>query len=508
MNRKSFVRISLLSMMLFGLILFVSASTVGASGRNQTTILTLSFDNLEDLGEGFVYEGWAIVDGAPLSTGIFTVNENGKLSQRNFSVDSHRNQIDAIVLTIEPYPDPDPAPSDTHVLAGDVNKRRAELTTGHPAALGNDFQSAAGRYILAVPSDGSGSTPYTNGIWWLDPAAGPGAGLDLPTLPAGWVYEGWVVGDSGPISTGTFTDVAAADSDAGGPYAGPDGTPPFPGQDFVTPPTNLVGHTAVISIEPYPDNSPAPFTFKPLVDAIDDPGAPGVTQEMSNNADGFPTGWARLSRGFRYQVTLENLTDGQPFSPPVAITHRRSSQMFVPNNRNALAAIEAIAEDGDPSLAVDHFSGKRFVSDVVNVGMPLTPHGTTVGDFTDTVTFEIVARRGDRLSLAGMLICTNDGLVIASDAALPQHGSVNYYLNGFDAGTEDNTELSHDIVDACSALGPVVLDGDPNGNENDVVNTHPAGDIVWHPGIAGDGDLLDVHDWDGAVAKLTIERID
>lgn len=506
MNRKNFVRISLFSIVLLGLVQFVGAGTAGASNKFQTTVVTLTFDNLEDLGADFVYEGWAIIDGAPVSTGTFTVDAKGKLSQRNFTVAARPKKIDAIVVTIEPYPDPDPAPSATHILAGDVNKRRAALTAGHPAALGNDFQSAAGSYILAVPS--SSSTPYTNGIWWLDPAAGPGPGLELPVLPAGWVYEGWIVGGNGPVSTGTFTDVAAADSDAGGPYAGLDGTPPFPGQDFVNPPTNLVDYAAVISIEPYPDNSAAPFTFKPLVNTIEDPGAPGVSQSMSNNADGFPTGYARLTRGARYQVTLENLTYGQPFSPPVAITHRRSSQMFVPNNRNALAAIEAIAEDGNQSLAVEFFNRKRFVTDVVDVGMPLTPHGTTVGNFSDTVTFEIVARPGDRLSLAGMLICTNDGLVIASDAHLPRYGSVSYGLEGFDAGTEDNTELSSHIVDACSALGPVVLQGDPNGNENDAVDTNPAQGILWHPGIQGHGDLQDVHDWDGDVATLTIERID
>ena len=504
MNRKPIVRITLLSIVLFGLILFVGASTAGASGRFQTTLVTLSFENLEDLGANFVYEGWALINGAPVSTGTFTVDADGNLSQYTFAVEARTYQIEAVVLTIEPYPDPDPAPSATHILAGNVRGRHARLTAGHPAALGDNFKTAAGSYILAVPS--SSSTPYTNGIWWLNPAAGPGPSLDLPELPAGWVYEGWVVGNGGPISTGTFTDVAAADSDAGGPYAGPDATPPFPGQDFVNPPTNLVNHTDVISIEPYPDNSPAPFTFKPLVDTVEDPGAPGVAQSMQNNADSFPTGHAQLSLGVRYQVTLENLTEGQPFSPPVAITHRRSSRMFVQNDE-ALAAIEAIAEDGNQSLAVNLFNGKRFVTDVVDVGMPLTPHGSTAAGFSDTVRFEIVARPGDRLSLAGMLICTNDGLVLASDTRLPYRGTTSSYLYGFDAGTEDNTELSSDIVDACSALGPVVLNGDPNGNEDAAVDTNPAQHISWHSGIAGIGDLLDAHDWDGAVAKLTIEPI-
>lgn len=504
MNRKSLTRLTLLSLFLFGLVFSVGTDTAVAA-RIDTTIVSLNFNNLEDLGDSFLYEGWAIVDGAPVSTGTFSVDADGNLSRSTFVVNVHPRQIDAVVLTIEPYPDADPAPSATHVLAGDVRGRRALLFAGHPAALGNNFRRAAGSYILAVPSDSS--TPYTNGIWWLDPAAGPGPSLDLPELPAGWVYEGWVVGADGPISTGTFTDVAAVDSDAGGPTAGPNATPPFPGQDFVNPPTNLIDYLAVISIEPYPDNSPTPFTFKPLVDTIEDTGAPGISQAMHNNAAGFPRGRAMLSPGVRYQVTLENLTDGQPFSPPVAVTHRRPTRLFAVGTP-ASDAIEALAEDGNQSVAVNQLTGAAKVTDVVDVGMPLTPAGTTVGSFTDTVSFEIVARPGDRLSLATMLICSNDGFTGVDGTRLPFRGSVHTYLQGYDAGTEDNTEMSGDIVDACSALGPVVLNGDNNGNEDTAVDTNPAQVIQHHPGIAAIGDLLDAHDWDGPVARLTIERID
>jgi hypothetical protein len=288
-------RLTIVSLFVFlalGLVLALSSRPTQAAPRLMTN-LRLDFRGLEDLGEGWAYEGWFIVDGQPISTGVFTVDAHGNPSQRFFVVDVHPRDVDTFVLTIEPDPDPDPGPSDTHLLAGDFRGRRAGLTVAHPAALGNDFRSASGSFILAVPSDTSGNTPYTHGIWWLDPAT-HGPSLNLPELPAGWVYEGWVVGAGGPISTGTFTDVAGADSDGGGPYAGPDPTPPFPGQDFVNPPIDLTGYTAVITIEPYPDNSPAPFTLKPLVGHIEDPGAPAIPQEMANNAASFPTGRAML----------------------------------------------------------------------------------------------------------------------------------------------------------------------------------------------------------------------
>jgi hypothetical protein len=511
MSRKSLTKITLVLTLLIALFIAAGSTVSHADGDSSSlSLLHLNFNGLEDLGPGWVYEGWLIVDGQPVSSGRFTVDSAGQPSETRFPVYVAKKDAAAFVLTIEPEPDPDPGPSDTHLLGGDFHGKRARLRTAHPAALGDNFRKAKGSYILNAPSGSSLGTPYTHGIWWLDPAAGPGPTLNLPALPAGWVYEGWVVGADGPISTGTFTAVDMADSDGAGATGGPDASPPFPGQDFVNPPTDLTrGYAAVISIEPYPDNSPAPFTLKPLVDSnIDDTGAPGILQKMANNARSFPTGVAQLHKIEHYQVTLENTTSGQPFSPPVAVTHARSALMpLFGNGFFAPPAIEAIAEDGNQSLLVELLEQSRKVNHVVDVGLPLTPQGTAVGDFSDSVTFDIYARPGDRISLAGMLICTNDGLVGLNSAKLPRHGSAHYMLNGYDAGTENNTERSEDIVDACSALGPVVLDGDANGNVNDAVDTWPREKVTLHPGITGVGDLLPAHDWDGPVAKLTITRI-
>ena len=64
------------------------------------------------------------------------------------------------------------------------------------------------------------------------------------------------------------------------------------GREFITPLVPLIGYQAVVSIEPEPDNRPAPFTLKPLVDTnIEDVG-PAVLQPMDNIASMFPTGTA------------------------------------------------------------------------------------------------------------------------------------------------------------------------------------------------------------------------
>jgi len=136
----------------------------------------------------------------------------------------------------------------------------------------NDFSSSAGKYILATPTDMDDSNE-ASGIWFLDNSSGaPAVGLELPVLPKGWAYEGWAVINGVPVSTGTFTSATGQDDTAS--FSGAGG-PPYPGEDFLNNapdglsfPTDLSGGKAVISIEPVPDNSPAPFVLKPLVGDI------------------------------------------------------------------------------------------------------------------------------------------------------------------------------------------------------------------------------------------------
>lgn len=209
-----------------------------------------------------------------------------------------------------------------------------------------------------------------------------------------------------------------------------------------------------------------------------------------------------------YRITLINLTEGQPFSPPVAITHRNNVSLFQVGGF-ASDEVAAIAQGGDEVPAANAFTGRQGVTSVVDVGVPLTPFGKQVGTFTFVSQFNIAANRGDRLSLATMLICTNDGFTGLDSVRLPNHGTRAFLANGYDAGRELNTEVSKDLVDPCSGLGPVKLPGDPNGNDDTSVRNNPAGRIAHHAGIAGGGDLdPDVHGWDDPVLLVIVQRID
>jgi hypothetical protein len=208
-----------------------------------------------------------------------------------------------------------------------------------------------------------------------------------------------------------------------------------------------------------------------------------------------------------YHVTLVNLTDGQPFSPPVAATHRRGIHMFEVGGF-ASDELAFIAQGGDEVPMFNLFDDAPGVTEAVDVRAPLTPLGKVVGSVDDNATFDITAKAGDRLSLATMLICTNDGFLGLDAVRLPNHGSRAFLINGYDAGRENNTELSPHIVDPCSALGPVPLPGDGNLDDGAVL-TDPPARIQHHPNIQGGGDLTVAdHGWRDPVAVAVVSRID
>lgn len=274
-----------------------------AVSQPSTANLNLNLQGLESLGPDYVYEGWIMVDGTPLTTGRFSVNANGVLSQSAFEISSEL-LMDAtkFILTIEPNPDPDPNPSAQKLIAGDFNGGSASLSASTEPAIGN-FSDAAGDFFLRTPTDepvgssNNGNDEY--GVWFGLPGMPPLASLNLPNLPEGWIYEGWVVGDSGPLSTGTFNALDLMDENAGLPssFGGTEQLgPPLPGEDFFNNapngenfPLDLRGRQVVISIEPVPDNSPAPFVLKPLAGMAGMDTAP-ASYMFSLNLSSFPTG--------------------------------------------------------------------------------------------------------------------------------------------------------------------------------------------------------------------------
>ena len=293
---------ALLKLFLLVALLVSGLVACGGSEATQST-LKLSLVGVTRLEGGFTYEGWAVVAGKTISTGKFNVDASGALvtaagaliPNGEVSVTAAPSSISAVVITIEPANDTDPSPSATHLLAGAVADGKATLLASAPEALNSTFSTAKGKYLLAAPTGPSGTNPLS-GLWFVDNSSGAGeAGLILPTLPAGFSYEGWVVLGGKPLSTGKFTLTGKADLAAS--YSGSSGTaPPFPGEDFLsnapaglTFPTNLQGAKLAISIEPEPDDSPAPYSLKPLSGSVPANAVAQTNYSMTDGAAALPT---------------------------------------------------------------------------------------------------------------------------------------------------------------------------------------------------------------------------
>lgn len=203
-----------------------------------------------------------------------------------------------------------------------------------------------------------------------------------------------------------------------------------------------------------------------------------------------------------YDVTITNLTTGQPFSPGVVATHTKRRNVWRPRAR-ASEGVRLIAENGEPDVAVASLSGSPGFADVQAVPAPTGCLGCP-GPFGSSLTVRVAARENaNRLSLVVMLICTNDGFVGLNGVALPRgNRPATFYPNTYDAGTEANDQLSSHIVDPCFAIGPT--GGPADGN----LRTATTGVIARHPGIEEVGDLdPDVHGWRDPVARVTVQRV-
>lgn len=285
----------------FGLAVLIASFFVACDDSSEEVSqgsLTLNLNGLEELGDNYVYEGWLIVNGAPVSTGTFTsIN-----FPQSFNVNKDvLDDATRFVLSIEPAVDPDPAPAATKLLAGNFSGSTANVMVAPVTTSGSNFTDASGLFFLRTPTDevpGAGNNNNDHyGIWFGNPGMPPTASLNLPELAPGWVYEGWVVvPEVGPISTGTFTNVEGTDDSNGFSGSQNNAGPPIPGEDFFlnapsgfTFPLDVRGKMAVISIEPVPDNSPAPFLLKPLAGLAGQETAPS-THNLNLNLGTLPTG--------------------------------------------------------------------------------------------------------------------------------------------------------------------------------------------------------------------------
>ena len=135
------------------------------------------------------------------------------------------------------------------------------------------------------------------------------------------------------------------------------------------------------------------------------------------------------------------------------------------------AGLQALAENGGVPDLVAELGGTAGFDDVVVAGSaPIGP-----GDSAEVL---VTAGPGTtRLSVAAMLICTNDGFGAVDRIPLPRYGEMTAtYGVAFDAGTEINTEDYDDLVPPCDGSGATGTT-DPALAEGGVVHRHAAASV-------------------------------
>jgi hypothetical protein len=211
----------------------------------------------------------------------------------------------------------------------------------------------------------------------------------------------------------------------------------------------------------------------------------------------------------RYRVRIVNLTDGQPFTPPVIATHRWTFDLFEVGDLASVGVMQ-VAENGNVPNLVSALEQAAGVADVVAGTEPLVPDGLPGStSHPDRASFGITAPGHVRfISFASMLICTNDGFTGINHVRLPEGvGDSKVILAaGYDAGTEVNTEDFADIVPPCQSLVGVTSSDPGTGSSNPALLE--GGVIHHHPGIDGGVDLdPEIHGWDDPVVRIRIVRV-
>ncbi len=185
-----------------------------------------------------------------------------------------------------------------------------------------------------------------------------------------------------------------------------------------------------------------------------------------------------------FKVTFTNLSGNVVLTPPIFATTKERARIYT-LTEPASEALEMLAEGGETNGLAAYLSAHDLI-DVVQTGSPVLPG--------QSVTIVIKGRFYSYLSVASMILPTNDGFVALNGKRIFKPHRQTYYLTAYDAGTEVNDEsCAHIPGPQCGGSGEGF-----NGADGE-------GFVFPHAGIHGEGDLLQSsYNWGEPVAKVTV----
>jgi len=202
-----------------------------------------------------------------------------------------------------------------------------------------------------------------------------------------------------------------------------------------------------------------------------------------------------------FDVTVTNLTNGQPLSPVAVIAHQDGYSVFT-IGQAATVGLETQAEGGDNMMLISDADADANVFASASGAAPIGPAGS------ETVTVEVLESDlpSLRFSVSTMLVNTNDaisGLNGVDVSGLAEGDSWAGRAIVYDAGTEANNEAAGTI--------PGPADGGEGFNaarddRDDRVVMH-TGVITQDDGLASSA-LTGQHRFDNPAMMVRIERTD
>jgi hypothetical protein len=219
----------------------------------------------------------------------------------------------------------------------------------------------------------------------------------------------------------------------------------------------------------------------------------GATPVVAEGDDDSTFDFSRgRGRDSGYMITITNLTYDQIISPPVVVVHNEQFRLFQPGLA-AGSELTALAEDGMTGPLAGLLAVSPGVSDYAVAGGGILPGGSA--------TVEVRVQGNARMiSVAGMLVSTNDAFVGLDGYALPfglfnSSRTTTINAQAYDAGSEANTE-------SCAHIP-----GPPCGNPGVRVTDGAEGFVHVHRGIQGVGELdAPTKDWRNPAARISIQR--
>ncbi len=197
-------------------------------------------------------------------------------------------------------------------------------------------------------------------------------------------------------------------------------------------------------------------------------------------------------RSFNIEVT--NLSNHQPFAPVAAVLHKPGYDGFNLGS-TASEGLEMLAEGGDPSAFIAEAEADNKVINTTS------GTGILISGGSETLKLQGISPK-PRLTLAGMLVNTNDGFIGLDEVDISGLGigeSMVLHARVYDAGTEANSEAATDLPGQNGEGFNAARD------DRDFIVVH-SGVVSQQDGLTGSA--LDAsHKFDNPGAKIVITRL-